>query len=79
MDRFYSDGWRETISKALKGKYRSKSRSLWRVMKYGFPEKFSGKYPESAEALEVVLAEFKTKRQLDEEWSEKNARTWLDV
>ena len=49
------------------------------MMKYRLPEKFSGKYPDSAEALEVVLAEFKTKKQLEEEWTEKNARTWLDV
>jgi hypothetical protein len=65
-------GWKEAVSKILKGGCQVNCERMWKMMRWQFPEKFFGESPYSDEMDEAILAEFKTKRQLEEEWVEKN-------
>ena len=65
-------GWKEAIEYVLKDK-QGGGKHLWDAMVRRFPRQFSGAYPRSDYFLQCVLANFKTKQQLEEAWGDKNA------
>lgn len=69
-------GWREAIKEGLEGGYAfGGEKLLTELAQNTLPEEISREYPYSAEAQAVILEKFPTKRQLEEEWAEKNAPT----
>ena len=70
---FITYGWREAVLEVLKNEYRGVSKRLWNQVRKRFPGEFPKRYPPSAEVFEAILVKFKSKRQLEEEWAEKNA------
>ena len=70
---FIEYGWNETIAEGLRGNYRNGGRRLWRTMVKEYPDRFSGAFPSSENALAAVLEKFPTKQELEETWAKKNA------
>ena len=66
---FITYGWREAIAEGLKEKYAGGGKSLWNLIMGKFPDHFPKKYPPSNETLIVILANFKTKQQMEEEYA----------
>ena len=70
---FINYGWREAIAEGMKGDYDHGGRDLWEIMVKEYPERFSGEFPSSENALAAVLEKFPTKEELEETWAKKNA------
>ena len=60
--------WREAMAKGLGEGCDGGYKGLWGVMVKEFPERFSGEYPGTDEALQAVLAKFPTNEELKEAW-----------
>ena len=52
---FIKYGWKEAIQEGLKEEYLFGGRKLWAVMVSEYPDRFSGGYPNTDEALMAVL------------------------
>ena len=70
---FVVRGWREAIAEGLKEGYGDGGEELWDMIMNGCPNQFPPDYPSSTETLVAVLANFRTKRELEEAWTKMNA------
>ena len=66
---FVTYGWREAIAEGLKEEYAGGGKALWNLIMGKFPDHSPKKYPPSNETLIVILANFKTKQQMEEEYA----------
>lgn len=69
---FIKRGWREAIGEGLKVEYMSGGRKLWIVITKMFPGQFPKDYPPSDAVREAALANFPSKREVEERWVEVN-------
>jgi len=72
---FIKYGYKEAIEEGLKEAYLHGGRDLWKVMVRTLPDQFSGEYPSTDKARDIVLKDFKpTKQDREEAWAEENAQ-----
>lgn len=69
--------WREAMAKGLEEGCSGGYKGLWGVMVKEFPERFSGEYPSTDEALQAVLAKFPTNKELKEAWRQRERELTL--
>ena len=70
---FIKYGWNEAIAEGLKEGYDYGGKDLWDTMVKEYPDRFSGEFPSSENALAAVIENFPTKQELEETWAKKNA------
>jgi len=71
-------GWSEAIREGLKEEYEEGGELLWKVIMSKYPSDVSINYPLSDDVLAAVLKKFKTKGELEEEWSKENGKVLLE-
>lgn len=69
---FFNYGWKEAVAEGLKKEYPGGGSALWVVIIGEFSDEFPKEYPPSSRTLAAVLANLKTKREREKEWTAKN-------
>ena len=77
--QFIKYGWREAVEEGLREEYPGGgSRLWWDVMEREFSRRSHPEYPPSEEVRTAVLGHFKTKQELENAWTRRNAPSFQE-